>query len=270
MLRFTTLCGQKYQYRITKLLQYNAVWFSMWCVSGPPFYNGAGGLTTHKGRPRKRCKIALPECSPPSDGDPFAAPNFGNLRSSLEISCFIHFTCKYEWRHSETASESHRPSNRFFLRLKNTFLCFSCNWSRLIYVLEQTNNQTVGYIILPAHRDRRNEVWLEAAAIFCSRWDATGDNGGRCTWPRINPTSAWECDDKAAPPHNTFTYLIALRCTVSVCHQATFVYILTSSTATDVCISTHGTLCSYFVDVWMTSSDTCHDQPNEVSSISLG
>jgi len=60
-----------------------------WFVTGtPPFYNGAGGLTTHKGRPRKRCKIALPECSPPSDGDPFAAPNFGKC-PSWEISCFI-------------------------------------------------------------------------------------------------------------------------------------------------------------------------------------
>ena len=67
----------------------------IWCVPGPPFYNGAGGLTTHKGRPRKRCKIALPECSPPSDGDPFAAPNFGNLHSVLEISCFMHITFMY-------------------------------------------------------------------------------------------------------------------------------------------------------------------------------
>jgi len=65
----------------------------VWYVTGAPFYNGAAGPTTHKGRPRKRCKIALPECSPPSDGDLFAAPNFGE-RSTSEIppfySLYVH------------------------------------------------------------------------------------------------------------------------------------------------------------------------------------
>jgi len=60
--------------------------------TGAPFYNGAGALTTHKGRPRKRCKIALPECSPPSDSDPFAAPNFSK-RSSPKTSWFINLNC---------------------------------------------------------------------------------------------------------------------------------------------------------------------------------
>lgn len=48
------------------------------CLIAAPFYNGVGA--SQKGRPRKRCKVALqPDCSPQpaSDGDPYNTSGFG-------------------------------------------------------------------------------------------------------------------------------------------------------------------------------------------------